>query len=162
MARSNSHEDIIESRLTEIESWVEQGDTDKEIADKLGIGYSTFRKYKTKNVALKEVIATGKDKLNDEAEKAVFKKATGYYYYEEVPTKVKEEVLADDGETIISKEKVIVSKVKKYSHPDVNAQKFWLQNKKKASWKNDPHKIDIDKKALKLKEKEVNSKVIDL
>lgn len=160
MARIDSLKEKIESRLSEIETWVEKGYTDKEIAEKLEIGYSTYRKYKTESVALKEVIATGKDKLNDEAEKAVFKKATGYYYYEEIPTKVKEEILAEDGETIITQEKVIISKVKKYSHPDVSAQKFWLQNKKKASWKNDPHKTDIEKKALKLKEKEVESKTL--
>ena len=64
-----------------------------------------------------------------------------------------------DGQIVVE-EKVVISKVKKYSHPDVNAQKFWLQNKKKANWKNDPHKIDIDKKSLKLKEREIDSKVI--
>lgn len=160
MERKDSFENIINSSLDKIESMVEQGCTDKEIAIELGIGYSTFRKYKAKSVALKGVIATGKDKLNQEAEKAVFKKATGFHYYEEVPTKVKVEKLVD-GE-IITEEKVVISKVKKYSHPDVNAQKFWLQNKKKASWKNDPHKIDVDKKALKLKEKEVESRVITL
>ncbi|MGG7142471.1 Xaa-His dipeptidase [Clostridium nigeriense] len=158
MARKDSFEEIINSSLDKIESMIEQGCTDKEIAVELGIGYSTFRKYKTESVALKAVFATGKDKLNQEAEKAVFKKATGFYYYEEVPTKVKVESLID-GEIVVE-EKVVISKVKKYSHPDVNAQKFWLQNKKKASWKNDPHKIDIDKKSLKLKEKEIDSKVI--
>lgn len=158
MARKDSFEEIINSSLDKIESMIEQGCTDKEIATELGIGYSTFRKYKSESVALKAVIATGKDKLNQEAEKAVFKKATGFYYYDEVPTKVKVESLVD-GEIIVE-EKVVISKVKKYSHPDVNAQKFWLQNKKKASWKNDPHKIDIDKKSLKLKEKEIDNKGI--
>lgn len=158
MSRKDSFEELINSSLDKIESMVERGCTDKEIASALGMGYSTFRKYKAESVALKGVIATGKDKLNQEVEKGVFKKATGFHYYEEVPTKVKEEKVVDG--QIVVEEKVVISKVKKYSHPDVNAQKFWLQNKKKANWKNDPHKIDIDKKSLKLKEREIDSKVI--
>ena len=44
MARSDSFEELINSSLDQIESWVENGDTDKEIASKLGISYSTYRK----------------------------------------------------------------------------------------------------------------------
>lgn len=158
MARKDSYEDIINKGLSKIKSMLESGSTDKEVAEELGIGYSTFRKYKAESVALKDLIATVKDNMNQEAEKAVFKKATGFYYHEEVPTKVKEEVLSDDGKTILMQEKVVISKVKKYSNPDVSAMKFWLLNKKKAGWKNDPHKLDIEKKGLKLKEKEIDAK----
>lgn len=158
MARKDSYEDVINRSLSKIKSMLESGATDKEVAEELGIGYSTFRKYKVESVALKDLIATVKDNMNQEAEKAVFKKATGFHYIEEVPTKVKEEVLSDDGKTILVQERVVISKVKKYSHPDVVAQKFWLLNKKKAGWKNDPHKLDIDKKSLKLKEKEIDAK----
>lgn len=160
IGRSDSYEDIIESSLDKIESWVQHGNTDKEIADKLGIGYSTYRKYKASNVALKGAIATGKDKANQEVEKALFKKCLGYKYTEEVATKVKEEVLADDGKTILVKENVIVKKVEKYSGPDLGAQKFWLTNRQSIKWKEDPHKAANDKKLTKLKEKEIDSKNI--
>jgi len=162
MGRSDSFQEIIESSLDKIESWVQHGNTDKEIADKLGIGYSTYRKYKTSNVALKGAIATGKDKANQEVEKALFKKCLGYKYTEEVATKVKVEVLADDGKTILVKEDVVVKEVKKYSGPDLGAQKFYLTNRQGAKWKEDPHKIANDKKLTNLKEKEVNSKVVDM
>lgn len=162
MARSDSFEELIESHLDKIEQWVEHNNTDKEIAEKLGIAYSTFRKYKSTNVALKSRIATAKDKKNQEVEKALYKGCVGYYYEEEVATKIKEECLAEDGKTIISKEDVKVVSVKKYKAPDLNAQKYWLNNKEKAKWKDDPHRVDNDKKLTKLKEKEVNSKVIDI
>ena len=159
MARSDSYEEIVESNLDKIESWVQHGNTDKEIADKLGIGYSTYRKYKTSNVALKGAIATGKDKANQEVEKSLFKKCIGYKYTEEVATKVKEEVLAADGKTILVKENVIVSEVKKYSGPDLGAQKFWLINRQGMKWKEDPNKVANDKRITKLKEKEINMKI---
>lgn len=162
MARSDSFEDIIESNLDQIESWVEHNNTDKEIAEKLGIAYSTYRKYKSTNVALKGRIATAKDKKNQEVEKALFKKCIGYKYTEEVATKIKEEVLAEDENTVLVKERVVVKEVKKYSGPDLNAQKFYLTNRSSARWKEDPHKTANDKKLTKLKEKEVNSKIIEL
>jgi len=161
MARSDSVEDIIESNLDKIESMVENNHTDKEIADKLGIAYSTYRKYKSTNVALKGRIATAKDKKNQEVEKSLYKKCLGYKYTEEVATKVKEEVLASDGTTILVKESVVVSEVKKYSGPDLGAQKFYLTNRSGAKWKEDPHKVANEFKLTKLKEKEVNAKVIE-
>jgi hypothetical protein len=162
LARNDSFQDVIESRLSEIESWVEQGDTDKDIAEKLGIGYSTFRKYKTDSVALKGAIATGKDKANQAVEKSLLNNCLGYKYYEEVAVKVKEEVLADDGKTILVKESVVVKSVKKYKGPDLGAQKFWLVNRNNRKWQEDPNKVENDKKLTKLKEKEVNSKVIEI
>lgn len=160
MARSDSVEEVIKSNLDKIESMVENNHTDKEIAEKLGIAYSTYRKYKGTNVALKGRIATAKDKKNQEVEKALFKKCIGYRYTEEVATKVKEEVLAEDGKTILVKEDVIIKEVKKYSGPDLGAQKFYLVNRAGAKWKEDPNKVSNDKKLTNIKEKEVNSKII--
>lgn len=162
MARSDSYLELIESRLSEVESWVEQGDTDKDIAEKLGIGYSTYRKYKADSVALKGAIATGKDKANQAVEKALLNNCLGYKYYEEVATKVKEEVLAEDGKTVLVKENVVVKSVKRYKGPDLAAQKFWLINRNNKKWQEDPNRVENDKKLTKLKEKEVNSKAIDI
>ena len=56
------------------------------------------------------------------------------------------------------KEDVKISKVKKYRGPDIAAQKYWLNNRKKAAWKDDPHKVENDRKSLKLREKEAENK----
>ena len=157
-----SNEELINSSLSKIESWVEQGCTDKEIAEKIGVSYSSFRRYKSQNSALKEAIAQGKNKKNELVEQALFKCCTGYTYYEEVVTKVKEEVMAEDGQTVLAKEDVKISKVKKYKGPDLAAQKFYLVNRKKAHWMEDPNKVSIDKKNLKLKEKAINNSLLSL
>ena len=162
MARSDSVEDVIERSLDKIESMVENNHTDKEIAEKLGIAYSTYRKYKTVNVALKGRIATAKDKKNQEVEQSLFKCCNGYKYYEEVISKVKTETLAPDGVTMLTNEEVVISNVKKYKGPDLAAQKFYLVNRAGAKWKEDPNKVSNDKKLTNLKEKEVNAKVGDI
>lgn len=159
MSRIDSYEELINESLDKIECWIENGDTDKDIAEKLGIAYSTYRKYKANSVALKSRIATAKDKKNQEVEKSLYKNCIGYKYYEEVANKVKEEVLADDGKTVLVKERVEVVNVKKYKGPDLAAQKYWLDNRLSNKWKDDPHKVNNDKKLTKLKEKEINNKL---
>lgn len=153
-----SNKDIIKDNLELIGTMVENGSTDKEIAKKIGIGYSTYRKYKAQDTDLKQVIAEGKDKKNQAVEQALYKCCIGYNYYEEVVSKVKTQTVAPDGKTILENEDVKVSNVKKYKGPDLAAQKYWLNNKEKAKWKEDPHKVTNDKKLTKLKEKEVNLK----
>lgn len=153
-----SVESIIEDNLKLIESMAEKGSTDKEIAEKIGVSYSTFKKYKTENKALKDLMAECKNKKNEEVEQALFNNCIGYNYEEEAAVKVKEEVLAEDEKTILVKERVVVKKLQKYCKPDLAAQKYWLNNQKKTKWSDDPNKVNNDKKLTKLKEKEIELK----
>ncbi len=155
-----SCDEYLENALDRIKTMVRDGRTDKEISEELGISYSTWKNKKAKNKSIKEAIDEIKDTRNQEVEEALFKNCKGYHYYEEVPTKVKEEVENEKG-TILTVEKVVISKVKKWKAADLAAQKYWLNNRKKAVWKEDPNKVDNDRKALKLKEKELNSKIIE-
>lgn len=156
-----SVDEIIESNLTQVISMLKDGCKDKEIIEFLGISRSAWKAKKNSNSKLKQAIDEVKEARNEQVEDSLFKCCTGYYYSEEVLTKIKNEVVADDG-TVLVKEDVRISKVKKYKHPDVNAQKYWLNNRKKAQWKDDPNKVENDKKALKLKEKEISSKIISI
>lgn len=160
MARVDSKEIIIEEKLKEIEKWISNGVTEKEIAKNLGIAYSTFRKHKTTMSALREAIKEGLEEKNQEVEKALYKKCIGYHYFEQVATKVKKEKLADDNITVLTNEEVEVTEVKKYSLPDLAAQKYYLNNRDKVKWKEDPHKVANDKENTKLKKKEIESKNI--
>ncbi|MGH4125110.1 MAG: Xaa-His dipeptidase [Clostridium sp.] len=157
-----SNEDKIIDALPLIETMVEQGATDKEIAVKIDVGYSTYRKYKAENAELKAIVSQGKVKKNQAVEQALYNNAIGYYYKEEIATKVKVEELASDNETILAKEIVVISSIEKYKGPDLAAEKYWLNNKEKARWRDDPNKVDNDKKLTKLKEKEVNAKTEDI
>lgn len=160
MARK-SVDEIIEDNLSIVISMLKDGCKDKEIIEYLGISRSAWKAKKNNNTKLKQAINEVKDERNEQVEDALFKCCTGYSYYEEVVTKVKEEVQGEDG-IILIKEDVKISKVKKYRGPDINAQKYYLNNRKKAMWKDDPHKVDNDKKNTKLREKEIDNKIINV
>lgn len=160
MGRKSVDEDV-ESSLMLIISMLKDNSTDKEIAEKLGISLSTWRRKKSQNPKIKQVIEEITDSRNREVEEALFRNCKGYHYYEQVAVKCKKEMLQEDGSVIVQEE-VEVKDVKKYCKPDLAAQKYWLNNRKKASWKDDPNKVENDRKVLKLKEKEIASKTIDI
>ena len=155
-----SVESTIEDNLKLIESMAEKGCTDKEIAEKIGVSYSTFKKYKTENKALKDLMAECKNKKNEEVEQALFNNCIGYHYKEDVAIKVKyqEKDCIDGKEVVLNKERIDVVTVERYQNPDLNAQKYWLNNQKKSKWSDDPNKVNNDKKLTKLKEKELEIK----
>ncbi|QLY82244.1 Xaa-His dipeptidase [Clostridium intestinale] len=155
-----SVDELIESNINVVISMLKDGCKDKEIIEFLGISRSAWKAKKNNNIKLRQAIEETNDEKNEKVEEALFKNCIGYKYYEEVATKVKEEIIAEDG-TVLTKEDVKVVTVKKYKGPDLAAQKYWLNNKKKAAWKEDPHKAENDRKLTKLKEKEVNSRVIE-
>lgn len=152
-----SIDEQLERDLDRIKSMVKNGFTDKEISEELGIGYSTWKNKKSQNKLIKAAIDEVKDTRNQEVEEALFKNCKGYHYYEEVPTKVKEEVINEKG-TVLTVEKVVVSTVKKWKPADLAAQKYWLNNRKKATWKENPNSVELKRKELKLKEKEIEGK----
>lgn len=152
-----SLDDEIESKLPLIITMVKDGCKDKDIIEMLGISASTWKVKKAKNSKLRQALDEITDERNQEVEEALFKCCKGYSYYEEVATKVKEEVQGENG-VVLLKEDVKISKVKKYRGPDIAAQKYWLNNRKKAAWKDDPHKVENDRKSLKLREKEAENK----
>lgn len=148
------------NNLQTIEEWALQGMSQKDMAELLGMGYSTFRKIKQQNVALLALLkkcANQKKKLEEEqvktVEESLYKRAIGYNYTETVPVKVKKEYFNEDGSKYTNEE-VEVVKVTKHSPADIGAAKFFLLNKAKKVWQDNPHKVENDKKLLALKEKE--------
>lgn len=160
MGRKNIDEEL-EVQLPLILSMVKDGCSDKEIVEKLGISPSTWKRKKALNKKIKEALDELLDNKNQEVEESLFKCCTGYSYYEQVVTKVKEEVVGENN-IVITKEDVKISNVKKYKGPDIVAQKYWLNNKKKVVWKDDPYKVANDKKLTNIKEKEFNEKIKDI
>lgn len=157
---ADSAEDRVMQNLKTIEEWALQGMSQKEMAECLGIGDSTFRKIKKQNVALLAVLkqcANTRKKIQEEQVKSVevslFQRAKGYEYIEKVPIKVKEEYYNKDGKKCSSERVEIVEKTV-HVPADIGAAKFFLQNRAKKTWQDNPHKVENDKKILALKEKE--------
>lgn len=150
--------EIIESKLNQVKSMLEDGKTDKEIAKELDISYASYKNYKAKDLAIKAIYDEVKNYKDEEVEASLFKLCNGFIYQEEVPTKVKIEIKKEDGSIEVA-ETVKVTKVKKYCLPNLQAQKYWLNNRKSAKWKDDMHKVKNEKELLKLKKKELEVKV---
>lgn len=123
--------------------------TEEQIAETLGVGYSSFRSYKQQYPALTDALKKGRRDLVFELRSALIKKAKGYSYVE---TKVTEEA-GLDGELIVTK----TEKTMKHTQPDVAAINLLLKNYDKDNWANDPQMLDIRKKELELREKQIEA-----
>ena len=125
MARPSKYETHIAPRLEEIKDWVRSGATDKEVAKRLGIAYSTLSEYKGKFSALAAVLKETKDYVDAQVENALLKRALGFSY-EETTRENK------DGQLVTTK--IITKQVV----PDVKAQIFWLKNRRTNKWRDKP------------------------
>ena len=114
----------VEPKLKLVECWARDGLTDEQIANNLGIAYSTLREYRDKYSALSAAIKKGKEIVDYEVENALLKRALGYEY---------EEVTYEHGKE--------TKRVLKHVVGDTTAQIFWLKNRKPQQWRD---KKDIE------------------
>lgn len=125
---ATKYETLVLPKMTLIEKWCRDGATDKQIAENLGIAYSTFREYIKANSALSAALKRGKEVIDTEVENALLKRALGYDYDE-----VTEE--QSDGKMVVTKI------VHKHIVPDTTAQIFWLKNRAPEKWRD---KLQVD------------------
>lgn len=156
-------EQIVMDNIENIENWANIGLSQKEIAERLDIGYSTFRQLKQTNLALLALFPNSakikrfpNEKLK-KVEKALYERAIGYEYEQSEFIKVKESGYDEKGKKW-EKEKIEEVKKKVFVPPDVNAAKFYLINRDRRNWKENPHKVENDKQMLSIRKKEAEAK----
>ncbi len=149
---SKSKKDIILDNLESIEIWAKQGMSEKQIAMNLKISYSYFREQKKSLSALSEALCRGKIVADVAVENALYKRALGYDAVETVAVKVKS-IYFDERDNKCQKEEVVTVDTTRHIPADPGAQKFWLINRQKDSWKDNPHKAANDKELLEIKKK---------
>lgn len=113
--------------LIRINGWAMDGLTNEEICEMIGIHVSTIYDWQKKYPEIKEALRVGKDVADRQVEQALFNRALGSEYEE---TKIIIE--RDDN----GKEKKRQEKVMKKIMPSVEAQKFWLKNRKPETWRD--------------------------
>ncbi len=133
------------------------GLSERDIAHNLGISKSTMENYKKAHLDFLGSLKRGKEVADSKVENALYKKATGYKYIEKQAIKVKNKYYDEKGKKV-EKEDVVVVDIEKVVQPDVAAMKFWLVNRQKGRWKDNPHKVQNDKEVLKLRKKEIEEK----
>lgn len=127
-----------------------QNMTDKQIAEALGVSYTAFKKHKKEQKELSDLLQKGRQNLVVDLKSTLIKKAKGFFYDEVEETK---ELNPDTGEL------ETVKKVfkKKYAQPDTGAAHLLLKNYDKENWSNDPQILELRKKELELREKQIEN-----
>ena len=135
----------VQERLAEIEIWLKKGLSEKQICKNLGIGKTTWESYKKEHSELTDVLKKGRENQVSEVENSLYKNATGFYYYVQESVKVKD---PDGGEH------VEVVSLKKFKAPETGAIAFFLKNKDKKNYYDNPNMIDIKREELEIRRTE--------
>ena len=139
MGRKCKFDTHIKPHLDEIKEWTITM-TERQIAERLGVGKTAFEKYKKDYPELADALMQGRENLKKELKLTLKKKALGFYYEEEKTTQRNEN----------GKKVVTVEKYKKYAQPDTGALHLLLKNLDE-DWRNDDKAtLDLKKEQLKL------------
>lgn len=141
--RPNKYETNVKPRLDEIKKLCLTM-TEKQIAEYLGVGYSSWCDYKNKYSELSDALKKGRESLVNELKSTLIKKAKGFQYSEKKTIK--------EGGVIVREEEYIRS-----SLPDVAALNLLLKNYDADNWSNDPQMLKLREKELKLKERQIEA-----
>lgn len=141
--RKNVYETKIKPHFPEILEMCKTH-TDAQIAEALGVGYSTFLKHKAEKKEFQEILKKGRQNLVAELKGVLIKKAKGFNYEE------KKMITDSDGFT---REEI----TQKYSPPDVAAINLLLKNYDRDNWANDPQMLELRKKELELQERKLEA-----
>jgi hypothetical protein len=109
--------------------WLQNGATEKQIADNLGISQATWCKYKVENVEFTELVKKGRESLVTQLRGALVKRAMGFEYTE----KKKYSKRDPDGQVF-----QYIEETTKTALPDVAALNLCLKNYDPDDWANDP------------------------
>lgn len=141
--RKSKYDTIIKPRLDDIAEMLKIGVTDKDIADNLGISPQTFCEYKTRYPEFNEFIIKGRKKPVIQIKSALFNRAIGYDYREITET------TDSEGNTTTT------VKTRHLPADPASAMillKHWARDE---GWTNDPASLDLRKREIELKEKEL-------
>lgn len=116
--------------------------SEEQIAETLGIGYTTFRKYKSEYPALNDSLKNGRKQLVFQLKSTLIERAKGFHYTEK-------KVIKEDG--VVVKEEIYT----KFALPDVAANNLLLKNYDSDNWANDPQALKLKREELELKKKQI-------
>lgn len=141
--RKNKYFTHVQPRLQEITEWAATM-TDEDIAKALGVGRSTFFKYKAEKKDLQDALKNGRVQLIADLKSTLIKKARGFHYQEK-------KIIIENG--VIIREEIY----EKFAQPDTGAAHLLLKNYDKDNWSNDPKAQELKERELELKEKHLES-----
>lgn len=146
MARKDRYLSHVEPKLNDISRWVLDM-TEKQIAERLGITFRTFQRYKLAHPELAAALINGGELLKNDLKDTLKRKARGYYY-EEVKTV---EELGEDGLMHVVKRETY----RKYAQPDTGAAHLLLKNLDETWHNDDVQTMEIKRRQVELTERKI-------
>ena len=147
---SKSKKDLIIENYENIKKWLSEGLYEYQIYDNLGIGKTTWSKYKNELLELQDILSNGNDTQVVNVTNSAYDLATGYDYTEDVAFKCKA-IYYDENGKKCSKEYVETARVKRHQPPKEGMTRWWLMNRDKSNWLLNPH--ESERKAKEFKER---------
>lgn len=141
----------VQPRLGDIKQWCEEGATNSEIAERLGVSEGLWYQYLSKYPILNEVVLLGRSVTLAEVEKSLYKICTGYEY-EEVKTTIEE---ISNG-----RKRTRIEKTKKHVQPSPQAIQFFLKSRAPDRW-NDRTEIILDTRDAEAARKELFLRILE-
>lgn len=152
MARANKY-GIIKRNFPKIEKLLQQGATEKQVAKTIGIGYSTWNKYKAEKEEFSELIIKSREKPVDELINAMYKSGLGFKTTIRRQMKLKQEYIDPITDRKLTKDVLTPYEEEIYIPPNFQAAKFLIMN-----WGKDRGYCS-EPKMLEMREKELQYKI---
>lgn len=133
----SKYETHIEPHFDIILGYLRSGYTEASIAKRLGVGVSTWEKYKKEHIEFLEVIKTGRQDIGALAVNNLKKLADGYDY-EEIHTEIVDSgaVKTDKDKNKRGAQRRVIKKITRHVPPNLGANIFIVLNRMKERWKN--------------------------
>lgn len=141
--RPNKYETHIEPNLGKIEKMALYM-SEEQIAKSLGVGLTSWKKYKKLYPTINDHLKKGRQNLVIELRSALIKKAKGFQYTEKKTIK--------EAGVVVREEEVT-----RTSTPDVAALNLLLKNYDKDNWANDPQTLELRKQELEIKKQRMEA-----
>ncbi len=153
--RKGAYDTRIKPFFKDIEQWLKKGATERSIANKLGIAYSTFNKYKVEKTEFMELLNKGRSTAIDDIESSMFDAALGGIKVLKKPMKTKR-VEYDNGKRLLEEETVVTVEEEIFVPPNTTAAIYLLKHwGSDRGYTSDPKLYELKKKELELKEKQI-------
>ena len=150
--RKSKYEEVILPKLEEIKDLLAKGTSEKEIANYLGISYTTWKTHKRKIASFSAVVKESRGKAIEDLEKAMFNSALGFTKTVKKAMKLKE-VVYENGKRLKEIERIEFYEEEIYIPPSVACAQFLLKNWAKDKYSNNPAELEVKKKEFELNKK---------
>ena len=158
MTRSEEIDQIIEENLENIERWLRDGLTQEQVAENLGISPRTFyRRRDKKDSPLGQIVKKSRQAAVLTLENVMYKSACGYEQTVKKYQKLKRCTYNENGKKENEWEEMVEYEDTIFFPPDMTAAIFLLKNW--GRYMNEPVALDLRKKELELKEKQIKENI---